>query len=133
MSRIVKALLVTLVVGALIFGAAFGFANTLDITGVDKLGSRTVAVDSPEAVIDVGWEVSPDGTDVTGVTVTFGTKVSGTVYVTLYDATPAPIGWSPKTPTTITDASSVVVPINTAITDPAAVTKTLITFVQTAP
>lgn len=95
MPRMVKLLAVTLVIGALLFGAAFGFANTLDVTGVDNLGSGDSLVGSPPAVDDVQWIISGGNyTAVEGVTLTFastGLSANSAVYVMVYSDNAATI------------------------------------------
>jgi hypothetical protein len=89
MSRIVKSLLVTVVAGVLVFGAVFGLAASLGISGVDNLGSEVQVVGSPPDVIDVSWSIdASDYTKVADVEIGFNSALSAgsKVYVSVQES-----------------------------------------------
>jgi len=82
--------------GALLFGAVFGFANTLTVNGVDNLGSNSTLVNSPTPVNDVTFSLKADDyTMVDDVEITFDDDlpVSSWVYVELTDSGGDVIAW----------------------------------------
>jgi hypothetical protein len=68
-----------------IFGAVYGLAATISVTGVQKLGAGTASVTAPN-VTSVTWNlVSNDPTLVDSVTLVFDSSLSagGSIYIRL--------------------------------------------------
>ena len=55
-----KRLAIAGLLAVLVFGAVYGFANSLEIDGVNKLGSGSAQVESPPAVEGVVWLLCED-------------------------------------------------------------------------
>jgi FlaG/FlaF family flagellin (archaellin) len=74
-----------------IFGAVYGLAATISVSGVQRLGSGSSSVSAPPSVNKVEWILaSGDPSKVSGVKVYFASDVSvgGSVYVIVDDASP---------------------------------------------
>ena len=81
-----KRLGVATILAVVIFGAVYGLAASISITGVGALGGGTAGVPSPPPVTKVHFLLAANGLDVDEVYIEFGgTQVTGNVYVHLTD------------------------------------------------
>jgi len=81
-----KRLGVATILTVLIFGAVYGIAAVLPISGVRGLGSGTAAVPSTPDVTLVRFVIASNGLDVDKVYIDFASGWLGNVYVRLKDS-----------------------------------------------